>query len=536
MSADTIGYFGEKPPAPLAEYLRTPRCAKMQSLVDLGRTAFVEEHSAQEMDAYRQILDADPDFADVHTWYAGQKLWHNPDAKAEMLEMGLSLKTRLTPIALAEFRAARCPDAALAALGPSFTRQAELLLGPNAPLVLASQLRDAEEQAAPAAPDLVARATKVAAEYPNSMHLLVYLARAYEVAELGRCDDAMAASLWLAALENRFIPGDGNKADQCAKWLNDAYLAGFRDPGMVPAIQKVAKSDEIGQRELQRDFVMILVDGGMYHDAIPIAQSVLKDDPESASEIVPRLAFSAAMAGDKQTLDGCLRDNANILTHLGLHDALQYCSDRLAGNDPSDTAVGDKPVLGFDTRAMVTFVLAEDDLAHHTHKHRERLFDFVADNPQIRAAWVLRDAYEQQYASPYQDQFYPTLQWLHPDDPWVQQAFSAYSARPKPTTSYTKPDDVMKDLEGFDGAPEFTIDNPMFVRLKALGKRTTSWRIIAAIHALVDQSQFDEATLMARRYQTAASCEHNSELASIAGELLYRIDGLKGQHAAIGQP
>jgi hypothetical protein len=242
------------------------------------------------------------------------------------------------------------------------------------------------------------------------------------------------------------------------------------------------------------------------------------------------------MAGDRQTLDGCLRDNGVILTRLGLHDALQYCSDRLAGNDPSDAAIGDKPVVGFDARAMVTFVLAEDDLAHHTHKHRDRLFDLAAADPQLRAAWVLRDAYEQQYASPYQDEFYPTLQWLHPDDPWVQQAFAAYGARPKPTTSYFQPDHVMKDLEGFDGAPEFTIDNPMFVRMKALGKRLISWRVIAAIHALVDQSQFDQARVMARRYQTVACCARDSELASIAAELLYRIDELQPQHAATSQP
>ena len=83
MDVDAMAFLDVKPSGELADYLHQPRCKQPQSLIDLGSTAFMTESSPGAFDVYKKILEADPVFAMVRTWYANQKYVHDRDFRSE---------------------------------------------------------------------------------------------------------------------------------------------------------------------------------------------------------------------------------------------------------------------------------------------------------------------------------------------------------------------------------------------------------------------------------------------------------------------
>jgi tetratricopeptide (TPR) repeat protein len=530
MDIDAMTYFGDPPPDSLKAHLRLPRCQQMQSLIDLGGAAFLKEWSAEDMGTYRKILDVDPDFAEVRAWYASQNWWLTRDTAEKQHQMGLSLESRLTAAALSDFQSDECRDSDLVARYPRLLQHAEKIADPDSPLLLKLEFRRLFKRPAPA-PDLLNRATKIAEKYPNSMDLLSYLAEAYRNPLIGRGNMAMSASILLAAMENRFQPGTGTRDPEADQFLEDAFNCGYRDPGLVTSIKKLTNLED--NASLQKWFIHLMAEGGQFKAAIPIAQDALNDDPTLDMGVASPLAFSAAMCGDRETLDRCLNKYAKAIDNDEIGDALRYCSDRLAGKEASGPLPSSKPSWIFAMQVNWA-ILAEDDWKRHEHKHRDSLIKASNWQPQARIGWIIHDMYDRQEPTKYNDDFYRSIEWLYPDDPWVVSAVADFKARNKSTIIPTsQPADVLADLAPFDAGPDITPDNPQLTYANDLGGRLTPWRIVISIRRLIEAGRIDDARLLARRYQSAVCCwENNTWLQGFASRILWRIDQIQAQQAS----
>src|SRR4051794_21649474 len=79
VSAETMRFFGDAPSESLVTHLRRERCKHPESLLELGRVAFLEDASPKEMKALERIVEADPDFAEVRRWRAVRQFWDDHD-------------------------------------------------------------------------------------------------------------------------------------------------------------------------------------------------------------------------------------------------------------------------------------------------------------------------------------------------------------------------------------------------------------------------------------------------------------------------
>lgn len=532
MGVDAMTFLDEKPPDAVAAYLHLPRCKHWESIAALGRAAFLPGWSDADIDAYKQIVDTDPDFAEIRYWYGNQRHWltsaEDSDPKEYQRQLALALKSRLTRDALGDFHPNDCPDPQLAALAPTFLNQARALLGPDSPSALTIDLNNAIRAKTPS-PQLLRRATKVAAKYPDSYNLLTSLANAYWELHVGNGDTDMAASLLLACLEDRYQPGGNDgKNEDVTQFLATAYDAGYRDAGICAEASKLGRG-----KGADWHFFQALTYMGRFQDVITIAGPRENPHDHSVNPALAYLAFSAAMVGDRQMLDRCLAD-PNAPEMRGLRDALQYCSDRLAGKDTSHATFGSPPGWEFGNAARV-LIMAEDDLSRNEHKHRADLYGLILNHPQVRLGWILDDAYDQQSPWRYGVEFYRTLEWLHPDDPWVVSAVAAYKARsperrfPVPTTD---PDTFLPRLKDFDAPPNDTPGGPMIAKVTSLGSSISPWHVCSDVRLLVEESRFDDARLLARRYRNIGIIAKSYDIAGFANHLLYRIDQLQAEHDA----
>jgi hypothetical protein len=411
------------------------------------------------------------------------------------------------------------------ALGTDSLDQVLKLVGPDSPLVLNLQLDEVFKHPSPA-PQLLAHATQIAAKYPNCHDFVHYLGNAYVNLKIGGGDTDMGASLVLACLQDRYQPGTGDKPREVRDFIDDSYGAGYRDAGLIAEACDLGNGAGADWR-----FFQSLTFMGRFHDVILLAGPHAKPNGDSAADALSFLAFSAVMVGDRQTLDRCLADPAAPRQLKGTQDVLQYFSDRLAGKDTSDvhfdTKVGDRPNI------LRVLLLAEDDLSRHQEKQRNALYALIYTNPEVRLGWILNDAYERQNPWRYGNEFYRTLEWLHPNDPWVISAVAAYHARtrhkPIPTS---EPDNFLARLKVFDGPPDDTPGGQMMAEVLKLGATASPWRFCSDVRMLVDQSRYDDARLLARRYRNVGISANNDEIAGFANHLLHRIDQLQAQSAA----
>ena len=93
--------------------------------------------------------------------------------------------------------------------------------------------------------------------------------------------------------------------------------------------------------------------------------------------------------------------------------------------------------------------------------------------------------------------FYETLAWLHPDDPWVQQAVTDWRKR-YPDVAPPDANGVRKVLQDFPSADPKARPNMKDKAYKAidtLQPGQAQW----AIKALIDKGDFDQARELAQR-------------------------------------
>jgi len=512
MDVDAIAFFGSKPSAALAAYLHQPRCARPQSLAELGSDAFAAERTPQEFALYDRILRDDPDFAELRYWSANQQQWLHADPREYQRQIGLALRSRVNISALTDFSPGQCPDPEMAAQFPGWLDRADELGGGVHPTVLQARLRYQKFGAGNRSATYAA-ALKVAAAYPNSHNLLMELTEQTSFPDAGDYDNGLAASLYFASLQDRYLPGTGEKNGAIYGLADDAIVLGHPELA-IDLLRSAPPNQPDYNREL---LVEALCMGGQYEVALTYFQ--LLDKPYSeytVQRLVPCAAFAAAVEHRSELLSKIIDENQAVLQKAGQLEVFQYYRDVLAGRKltagdlqlPADALFSDESRW----QGALEEVLATNSELRTDHLKAE-LYSHCY--PQDRLGWMIWDAYQRRDPSFDAATFYDYLQWLYGADPWVAAAVADFHKRspgnlpPSDLTSLKNDLTIMESrANGIAGLHWEQIVTP--------------WRIASAIHQLLRNGDISSASDLAEQNLRVCNAQHEYGQFSLAYLLMRR--------------
>ena len=469
VSADAIAFLGGKPvPPALVAHLHRPRCAKPESLVALGRVAFAEEGSAEELGAFEDVLKADPDFAEARIWRSGLSEWA-ADADAELEAAGAPA----TPSAAKRLSAARANElaavlgkvphpAALSRLQPELCSSrpsveqtagwadaTEKLAGKDHPAVHAWRVRRSGDLKINSWDVALTRSTirpfvAAAGRHPNHRGLRDALLETMPEREylpsLAPYDPELVAALSLAAATARG-PIDEDRAAHWHRVAESAEALG-RPTHVLEAVERIRR-DAAGAGaafgsgsslgfaqwvEVQRWAADAQMQLGRFDEAAMAYGSLAR---ARANDVVRETAIELAAAcsiisGRTDAVERMAADPRTTAGRSG--DYLAACRKYLAG----------EPVSGPDFQLghyweLKALLLAEAELAQggdFARSDRSAVWRGLMETETLfrdRLGWlVLEQYYRRQPTLPHRTGFYEAGEWMFPDDPAVTAAVAAW--------------------------------------------------------------------------------------------------------------
>jgi len=511
MAVDAIRFFGGEPTPALIKHLHRKRCKDHESIIDLGRAAFIEEKSPAEFRIYERILDRDPHFTDVRYWYGNQRQWKDHDRARYMAQMERALDSYLVEAAAIDFTPEEHPDPETAAeKKAAYLKRLEELVGPDFPSLVRCKLKAAFQEKV-MSPQLRERATRIAARYPNCYYLLTQLGQNYGKGyELGAdCD--MGASIILAALRNRYLTSRGDKRWGLAKFQTILMNLGRDDIAVAviaPTYGRILKQQG-GFRygSFPEAFATALHRSGRHREAIRVYDEAIKafrGETYFHNRVTLLRGIAAAHAGDLGALEQTIEHYGDPLREAGTLFILEAYRDLLMGRalKIADLRKKSGHDLWYASRGE-DILYSQIALLAGKQQLRGKIRWWVNYNPMDRAFCILYDLYARREPRPDDVLFYEMLDWLYRHDPWARQAVADFHARvgeragePSPWT----PQKVAEVLKNFQ-----PIRYPRFEgNLKSQAQKAVSTlppgAVASALHHLIRENRFDEADDLARRH------------------------------------
>ena len=509
MDIDAMTFLDVKPSDELADFLHQPRCKQSQSLIDLGSTAFMTESSPGAWDVYEKILKADPMFAIVRHWYANQKYVHDRDYRAEALQIGLALSSRLEAGELDTFIPSYCPDQELAAQYAGWLNSAARLVSEDAPLVIECRLENGC-YGSQNLQTIVDRGLKAAAQYPNSHYLVKAVARS--------ADDAwMSASLLTSSLLDRYLPGFSDTATVKANLARYCSRAGRDDITM----ELLSGEDPVRQPKTNLYLLLeSLCRAGQYSQAADFYKLLGPPFIPTASKwMAPYAAFAAAVTGNMQLLDQILKDQHEVLALANLDDVFQAYRDALDGKaiDPNQFLASSHSLT--NPIMWNPLLIAYCDAKQGTSTYHHILTECFYESPVNRLVWIAQDDYQRRDPSFDAPAFYDYLAWFFGEDPWVTRAVADFHRRggaDKAVNPRALRADLLQGLR----------DGPYYLHPDKLdwNHALTPWRVTACVHQLLKQNKTEEAADIAKMYKDFESMgTYNNSRRNVACELVHKV-------------
>jgi hypothetical protein len=513
MDVDAMTFLDAAPSPALADYLTQPRCRSAQSLIDLGRAAFMAQRSAEEFDVYSNILREDPGFAMVRHWYASESRWATGDEQSKEQEDGKALESRIEPGALSEFYGPNCTDQNIVGELPGWIDQAAGLAGEDCPWIIGCRISngifgaEGREQA-------MMRGLAAAAKYPNSHSLLI---------ELGTrvADFSLAASLMTCSMRDHYFPAVDRSTEQL-DLAQCAALVGRDDIAMEML-------SELGTTQPQQNLyymVDYLTDAGRFEDAADFYQVIdQKAHPQGYENVIPSAAFSAIVLGKRDLLEQILKEQGDVLAQEQLGDVFRAYRDLMDGK-----AVDADNFLGLHQRMSAALVwnillVAACDAKLGISSHHRFLTEFSFQFPIDRLLWIAQDDYQRRDPSADAGAFYDYLSWLFGEDPWVKKAVGDFHARGG-AEKQVDPAALEADLQ------EGLRDGPYQVELGSLDWNhvLTPWRVAACVHQQIRRDDLSEALRIATLYRDY-EIEAHPRNTTIGCMILRKVEGVEGTSA-----
>jgi tetratricopeptide (TPR) repeat protein len=220
----------------LYEELIRPMTSDMECIHLYGRSFDMEWRTDQEWKVYDEILQKDPDFAEVRFWYANQKSWATDNHAGLQIEKGRALQGHLVMPALNEFDHKNCTDQAVLESFRKALSQAEAICGDHH-VVLSVKL---EVQAASMTPEQLDGMLKAAEKYPCSCYFLTELGREYR--RRGMYEKSIP--LFLSAVQSGFLKGSGAFDWEWSVLMEDFYMLGYPDEAIYCGMKTLDDCDQ----------------------------------------------------------------------------------------------------------------------------------------------------------------------------------------------------------------------------------------------------------------------------------------------------
>ena len=542
MGADAITYFGGEVSPALLEHLRRKRCEHHQSIIDLGMAAFARGRPEDEFRAYRNVLQRDPDFADVRYWYANQKQWRDADRGHYMGQMEEALDDYLVEAAVTDFDPREHPDPGTAAKKQAqWLAQAEAFVGPDFPSLLRAKVQTAGGQNR-ISPELRDRATQAAARFPNEHWLLWHLARVYWQGSDMTADCDFASSLLTAAISNRYLMSTGRRAAilslaQCLQNLgrDDLCIAVLRPSYQTILDKEGAKQAVSEAHTLARS----LLQSGRYveaRQAFATAANGYTSD-ERRSQMLALQGIAATHAGEGRLLDTIIEEHRQHLQNAKILFLLEGYRDLLSGKRVEPQEIRERS-RGKDSAVVeeAQILAGQADLAAGRRQWHGSIRWWARAAPDSRAFRILYDLYQRRRPSQDDACFYEMLDWLYPFDPWARQAVADFSARAQeqglpPSWSPEKVADLLKDF----GTVRYPVaEGALKKRAEEVFNTLPPGAVAAALRRLISEGKFDEAEDLALRHHHMAVEFQSYGRRAYANHLIHVAQ--QARHMAAGPP
>lgn len=529
MSVDAMKLLGHEPSPALVKHLHTRQCKHRESVVDLGRAAWVEERSPEEFGIYDRILKRDPGFATVRHWRAAQKWWVEHNGEATMLEKARALDSYLVKMSLEGFSPSACSDTALAAKYPQWLREAEEMVGPDAPFLVEKKLKTARTKRT-ITRALLAEARKIGARYPNDYTFLYYLGRVHSDGGGLAADCDMGISIGLTALQNRYLTAEGHKRHAETNVARCARSLGYSDlcvQFLLPTA--LAELERGGPKEARADAAVLgdlFFNMGRFDEAWRWHRIAFKGYAEGTVEQNRRLVdggIAAALAGRADILEQILRDRREKVRSVNMLAVLEGYRELLAGKVPDTQALEAMNLDEHWTWKNVVMLLTQCELLKDSAKHRHWLDHGLRLGMNQRPLAILLDQFNRRYPESETGAFYEAIEWLHPEDPWVVEAVSAWRQRGRQGW-VPDPDKLLKDLKDYEPVRWPVADPARKRQAGGMWRRFRAGTFTCAVRRLIAARNYDKAEELAKRYLNFTVNVDSYLMRAHANHLIHRVE------------
>ena len=546
MSADALRFLGSPPSPALEAHLRRPRCKQDLLLVKLGEAAFCPERSREEFGIYKDILEQDPDFAEVRWWRANQfawaiDAWNGYDK--EMLACSRSYLTRV-PLYFLDLTEQEDRDPQWGYGGLSHT--IESYVASDDPILWDLRLKAFRIRRFAYTSELTEHALNSVRHYPLNTYLLQTIINNQEQQlDSGplREDFSMMGSLAVELLKNPNLPNPS-----IAQWAQ-FYLAcasrrlGYNQiaaPAFMALFNRALAQNNVQSIHLNGSYLIdCLQDMGRFSDCFDISRQIVEAaGPEANEETLIAGLNCGLMAGRTNEVESLYRSHeAALHAHLPEREALYFAYKAFEEGDTktaSDYFVK-HPIslsaLEFHSDIQPFILAAELDFKSNTTIYRLLIREAHCRFPAMRTLWILQDAYDRRDPRPDEDGFYEALAWLHGSDPWVKKAIADRKQRMPQGHS----PDLQQILSCLDSYPPpawpvqgYTImggqsREPNFVD-------PPRWDFTGAIHRMVEMREYERADEFAR--QCIAAGFAHKELKTHFQHLYYLVQAERAKKPA----
>lgn len=524
MEVDAMQFFGPAPSAALVDYLHQDRCRHSESLVKLGQAPFMKWRSPEEFKLFDDILAVDPDFAEVRQWSANQKYWDDGNQGKYEIQKALSLQSRVTAVALGDFRPYQCPDRALVGRYPQWVAEFERLAGADAPRAIERHLLDLNVTTETGfSSQLATQGLDAAAKYPNEINLANGLA----VYLLARGRTALAGSLELTCINNRFLQATGSRSSNWQKLGDCAEAMGRRQEAMfdwATALTEATGAQESGiAQSCQIKIADMAEQMGQFDEARKAYLEFLETDQNKNDRLraVVGAGVCAALLGRGTDLSEVRKTYASEIVRTPAERILGAYADLLAGRAVDSESVANGPGGWFPMSDEYQRLLCQLDIA----AGKTIWLQSENGDPSDRIAWAILDGYDQRSQPSALDGFSHTLAWLYGDDPWV-----AATIAPRVKTGARKRVDATAIYErvlavkaGGGRVLSREEEQPILILLNHL----PPWSVADAVHQLLEAGDAVRARRLAERYRDLSDFLTGSGLKTFINRLVAMAGGDK---------
>ncbi len=539
MSVDAMTLLDQAPGPELVRHLHMKRC-QPESLIDLGRAAFLPERGAEEFGLYDKILRRDPGFADVRYWWANQKHWDDGDDQAYLEQIVQALDAypvpelwQVPPDSVAPERYKRWLD------------QARALGGPDNHRLLSSELDVALRNKHSEVGPLIDRLKRTISRYPNENILALQTAKA--MCEDIRFADADAAvSLCLIAMKSSYLTGSGKNwepVERLSNLLTD--FCGRHDWAAGLALDLAERCRKAQNSDVDTGVALwhagdALTELGQYAQATEAyvkAFPLLKDEGRKMLTL-SGAGVAMALSGQRDRLERLCHKQEELARKANCLSIWQAYLDLLDGKKVDTVKIKEDFVKDpyWSVRLQHVHLYAQACYVQGEDKGQNELAWYLRSHPECRLSWVLFDAFDRRWPDKKSAAFYESLEWLHGQDPWVKQAVADFHQR-TPTGQAPNADELLKILVDYPPVrwPDTQRSEELKHRDAKILNSTPPGAFAAAIRNRIGAGDFAKARELALRFHNLVAAGPDSiSTPMYAKSLIYKVEASRPE--AVGMP